>query len=190
MNAQKLNAPLLPDEMLLRRQFETPTTPSPTPTFVIPHGKIAVSISLDIPTQVAGNVKRGDQVAVFCGVQVKDKSYPDDLHKYTITLIPHATVIAVGEAALPTSAAPTPNVTPGPSGVNAPTIMPSASAATISGLARYLVTLSVTPQQAQWLISGAKASALYLGLLGAGASVPPAPPAELGAFGVNPSRSS
>ncbi len=170
MNDLALNAPLQSDQMLLRGQFASTVTPSPAPTFQIPTGKIAVSVLLNIAPQVAGNVRPGDQVAVFCGVKVKDNSYPDGLHKFTIVLIPKATVISVGEAPVPTTAAPTPS----PSVTTASGLGSGLSAnSETTTLQRYVVTLAVVPHDAEDLITGAAANALYLGRLGAEATLSP-----------------
>lgn len=177
-DALTLNAPLQPDQMLMRGQFATRTTPTPTPTFTIPTGKIAVSVSLSVAPQVAGNVRPGDDVAVFCMVKAKDKRYPDDLRKYTITLIPRATVISVGEA---------PEVTASPSPAPSATgsgLLPDATTGAGTELQRYVVTLAVNQAEAENLITGAGQNSLYLGKLGGDATLSPA---GLDPLGVNPS---
>jgi pilus assembly protein CpaB len=180
MNDLSLNAALQPDQILMRGQFETPATPSPTPTFAIPQGKIAVSVLLNIAPQVAGNVDPGDAVTVFCMVKKKDDNYPDNLHKFTVVLIPKATVITVGEAPEATA---TPAPTPSASGTGGG-LLPEATTSTGTSLQRYVVTLAVDQRDAQALITGAADNALYLGRLGAGAT---ATPADLGALGILPS---
>jgi pilus assembly protein CpaB len=179
-----LNAPLQPDQMVMRGQFETPTRPSPSPTFKVPKGKVAVSVTLSVAPQVAGNVQPGDNVAVFCMVKVKDKKYPDDLRKFTIVLIPKATVITVGEAPPST---PKPTATPSASATTALSsgLVPDATTDTSTALERYVVTLSVDQTDAQNLITGAGQNALYLGKLGADATLAPS---DLDPLGVNPSE--
>lgn len=179
-----LNAPLQADQILMRGQFQTPTTPSPSPTFEIPNGKIAVSVLLSVAPQVAGNVGPGDDVAVFCMVKAKDKRFPDDLRKYTITLIPKATVITVGEAPEP-SATPSATPTPSATGALSSGLVPDATTDTGSGLQRYVVTLAVNQGEAQNLITGAGQNSLYLGRLGSDATLAPA---GLDPLGVNPSE--
>jgi pilus assembly protein CpaB len=179
-----LNAPLQPDQMLMRRQFETPATPSPSPTFRVPNGKVAVSVMLSVAPQVAGNVRPGDDVTVFCMVKSKDKRYPDDLRKYTIVLIPKALVITVGEAPVATA---TPTAVPSASATAALSsgLIPDATTDTGSTLQRYVVTLAVDQNDAQNLITGAGQNSLYLGKLGADATMSPA---DLDPLGINPSE--
>jgi pilus assembly protein CpaB len=153
-------------------------TPSATPTFVVPKGKIAVSVLLNIAPQVAGNVQPGDKVAVFAMVKQKDTHYPDNLHKFTVLLIPKATVITVGEAPA-TTATPIPTASPSPS----PSPNPS-DTATETTLQRYVVTLAVDQADAELLITGAGDNSLYLGKLGANATMSPA---DLGALGLSAS---
>jgi pilus assembly protein CpaB len=186
LDTMALNAPLQPDQMLMRGQFQPPTTPSPSPTFKIPNGKIAVSVSLSVAPQVAGNVQPGDSVTVFCLVKVKDKRYPDDLRKFTIVLIPKATVITVGEAPEPTASA-TPSVTASPSATGALSsgLVPDATTDAGTGLERYVVTLAVDQQDAENLITGAGQNSLYLGKLGADATITPS---GLDPLGINPSE--
>jgi pilus assembly protein CpaB len=173
-----LNAPLQPDQMLLRGQLDSSVTPHATPTFVVPKGRIAVSVLLNIAPQVAGNVQPGDSVAVFSLVKQKDSHYPDNLHKFTVVLIPKATVITVGEA--PAAAAtPTSTASASPS----PSPNPTATA-TDDTLQRYVVTLAVDQADAEVLITGAGDNSLYLGKLGANATMSPA---DLGALGLSAS---
>jgi len=183
-DALTLNAPLQPDQMLMRGQFETPTTPRPTPTFKVPAGKIAVSVLLSVAPQVAGNVAPGDDVAVFCRVQAKDQRYPDDLRKWTITLIPRATVITVGEAPEPTTT-PSPAPSASAAGALSSGLMPDAAANTGPDLQRYVVTLAVNQSDAENLITGAGQNSLYLGKLGSDAKLSPT---GLDPLGVNPSE--
>jgi pilus assembly protein CpaB len=183
-----LNAPLQPDQMLMRRQFEPAATPSPTSTFKIPRGKVAVSVALSVAPQVAGNVRPGDDVTVFCMVKVKDKRYPDDMRKFTIVLIPKATVISVGEApAASAPATPVPTASPSTTATGALSsgLMPDATTDTGTALQRYVVTLAVEQEDAQNLITGAGQNSLYLGRLGAQATMTPA---GLDPLGVNPSE--
>jgi pilus assembly protein CpaB len=167
-----LNTSLQADQILMRGQFQTPTTPTPSPTFKVPNGKIAVSVLLSVAPQVAGNVGPGDDVAVFCMVKAKDKRFPDDLRKWTITLIPKATVITVGEAP---EASPTPTPTPSASATGALSsgLVPDATTDTSTGLQRYVVTLAVDESDAQNLITGAQQNSLYLGRLGTDATLSP-----------------
>ncbi|MBM2620251.1 hypothetical protein JIG36_32520 [Actinoplanes sp. LDG1-06] len=181
MDGKKLNAELLPDQMLLSRQFEAASRPtaSPTPTFKVPADMLAVSVELSIAPQVAGNIKRGDKVTVF--VTVPRTETANNPQK-TWVVLPRASVISVGESALPTQAP----IVVSPSGAAAlmPTVMPSPTNTSEEKLDRYVVTLAVTPGQAEELINGYNRGNLHLGLQGAGATVTAAPTVvESGAAG-------
>ncbi|MBU2664189.1 hypothetical protein KOI35_11870 [Actinoplanes bogorensis] len=170
-DSRKLNAALQPDQMLLTRQFDTGTKPiaSPSPTFKIPAGLVAVSVELGIAPQVAGNVKRGDKVTVFVTVP---KTETETNPQRTWVVLPQATVVSVGEAEIST---PAPSAISA-SGLNAivPTVVPSPTGTSIP-LKRYVVTLAVTGEQAELVINGYNRGYLHLGLLGSGATVTAAP---------------
>lgn len=164
LDALVLNAPLQPDQMLLRGQFRqgSPPTPSATPTFPLPADRIAVSVELGIAPQVAGNVDPGDKVAVF---ETSPRVATADEKQVTTLLLPNVTVISVGErsqaTASPTPAPPMPvggSASPSPSASPQPT--------RVEALQRYVVTLAVTSAEAQQLILAYNAGLLHLGLLG------------------------
>jgi pilus assembly protein CpaB len=174
MNGQHLNADLQRDQMLLRGQFQTTAIPKPTPTFRIPKGKLGVSVALGIATQVAGNVDPGDKITVFC-TYPKETDTTNKIPAKTFPILMKVQVITVGEApeATPTGATPSLSVS---NGVTVgPTVLPSASAADISGLDRYVVTLAVDQPQAQALINASHTCDLHVGVLGANATVTPVP---------------
>ena len=164
-DALALNAPLHPDQMVLRRQFEPapPPGPSPTPTFALPPDRVAVSVELGIAPQVAGNVRPGDKVAVFLTYPQEDTK---DRPQYTVTLLPSATVVSVGESATPTAA-------PSPSATASAALLSSPLGEDGAPLLRYVVTLAVTAADGQRLVWGYNTGHLHLGLLGAKASVSP-----------------
>jgi hypothetical protein len=91
-------------------------------------------------------------------------------------------VITVGEA--PES---TPTAVPSPSATATLSsgLIPDATTDTSTSLQRYVVTLSVDQTDAQNLITGAGQNALYLGKLGAGATMAPT---DLDPLGINPSE--
>lgn len=168
-DTKTINADLQPDQMLLSRQFEAGgarPSASPTPTFRVPASHLAVTVALGIAPQVAGNVERGDKVAVYITMPRQDSQKNP---QRTWVLLPSVEVISVGES-LP------PNVylmiSPGPSGSGPPMVSPSPTA---SGedveLERYVTTLAVPPDQAEILVNGANRGLLHLGLLGPGTEV-------------------
>jgi pilus assembly protein CpaB len=170
-DSRRLNAELRPDQMLLSRQFESGSKvmASPSPTFTIPAGLIAVSVELGIAPQVAGNVRRGDKVSVFV---TAPKTETEENPARTWVVLPRTTVVSVGEAEVP---AATPSAVSA-SGLDAivPTVVPSPTATSIP-LKRYVVTLAVTGDQAEQLINAYNRGYLHLGLLGSGTTVSPAP---------------
>lgn len=164
----RLNAPLMPDQILMRRQFETVAVPSASPTFRIPPKRIAVSVALDVAAQVAGNVEAGAKVAVYCTSPINAQAGQT---VRTFVVLPSASVIASGESEWQ-DGTPTPIPTPG--SVAAPTVVPTQANPTET-LKRYLVTLSVTQHESEMLILAAHVCYLHLGLLGPSATVT-APP--------------
>ncbi|MEU4238612.1 RcpC/CpaB family pilus assembly protein [Actinoplanes sp. NPDC026619] len=152
-----LNAELQPDQMLMQGQFEhpAPATASPSPTFVLPSGKIAISVDLTIARQVAGNVDTGSQVTIFLTQAVS----ADSRDQQTTVVVPKTTVIGVGERAQPTSPAPT------PTGSASASASPTTNTTADTGLDRWVVTVAVTQAEAEKLVNGYNVGELHLGLL-------------------------
>ncbi|GAA2650911.1 Flp pilus assembly protein CpaB [Paractinoplanes durhamensis] len=170
-----LNSELEPDQMLMGGHFQhpPPAAASPSPTFVLPSGKIAISAELTIARQVAGNVDSGSVVAVFLTEQT-------GLYKREQTtklIVAKATVITVGERPEPTSASPTPTAG------NGATVLPTVVAGTASpepqSLERYVVTLAVNQADAEKIVNGYNSGELHLALISTPVpSVSPTPDAE------------
>ncbi|GIM95505.1 RcpC/CpaB family pilus assembly protein [Paractinoplanes toevensis] len=157
-----LNAPLQPDQMLMSGHFQhpAPAGPSPSPTFVLPSGKIAVSVELTIARQVAGNVDNGAAVTIWLTEQTG--LYRRD--QKTTVVVAKATVISVGERPVPTSATPTPS--PAKNGATVmPTVVSSAVTVAPQDLDRYVVTVAVTPSEGARLVNGYNSGELHLGLV-------------------------
>lgn len=178
LDGMRLTSALQPDQMLMSGHFANlSATPSPAPTFEIPRNRLAVSVALSIAPQVAGNVDPGDEVAVFA-------TYPragstEETRRRTFALLPRVRVISVGERPAtpsPTTVAPTPDPSASPSDDEDED--DDRTRAT-ERLERYVVTLSVTQQEAQMLITTQYTSNLQLALLGPGASVSPEPALKL-----------
>ncbi|GID33318.1 Flp pilus assembly protein CpaB [Paractinoplanes brasiliensis] len=176
LDGKRLNADLAPDQMLLSRQFEEAAKPDaePTATFRVPPDRLAVSVQLGIAPQVAGNVKRGDRVAVFLTVP---KQETETTPQRTSVLLPRVTVLSVGESAEPGPS----SIVVQPSGAAAvmSTVVPTPAAGATEQLTRYVVTLAVTTGQAEELVNGYNRGLLHLGLLGAEATVTAAPSAAV-----------
>jgi pilus assembly protein CpaB len=171
MDALRLNAALQPDQLLMRGQFtEAAPAASPTPTFQVPPGRLAVSVLLQVNTQVAGNVDVGDDVTVFATYPSEDDDDNDD-PTVTFVLLPRVKVISVGERSV--SPSPTPATTA--SSASTAEKLDGAGNTTTETLLRYLVTVSVTPKEASLLINASHTSDLQLALIGPGTDVTAAP---------------
>jgi len=161
-DGQALNAALQPDQMLLLGQFAIAGAPtaSPAPSFTVPAGKDAVSVSLSMAAQVAGRVHVGDQVDVYRTYPREDTA---DRPQETVLLLSKVTVLSVGEAP---EVEETP--TPVPTGSADPSSAPATTAAAAgpvgSGLQRYVVTLAVSKSDGAQLITAASAGIIHLGL--------------------------
>ncbi|MET0422358.1 MAG: RcpC/CpaB family pilus assembly protein, partial [Actinoplanes sp.] len=179
MDALSLNAALLPDQLLMRGQFaEAQPTASPTPSFQIPQGRLAVSVLLKVSTQVAGNVAAGNEVTVFATYPGEEDDDNDD-PRVTFVLLPRIKVISVGERPadlLPTTASPSPS-----NRLDVTT--------TTQTIEKYLVTLSVTPKEATLLINASHTSDLQLALIGPGTKVTAAPKLSLPPSRATPTKS-
>jgi pilus assembly protein CpaB len=164
LDAKALNAPLQPDQMLLSKQFTAATSKTKTRAGLqVPASLMAVSVDMSMSRQVAGNVQRGDTVAVF--VSTPRQPTKED-KQITFVLIPRAKVISVGES--PLNAQGGVVLTPSASGSSSASPSPTPSG---ESLQRYVVTLAVSATQAQLLITGYNGGFLHLGLLGPGAKV-------------------
>ena len=164
LDSLRLSAPLLPDQMLMRRLFEATTAPTVGPTFRIPKNRIAVSVALDVAAQVAGNVVAGSRVAVFC---TAPKIPTGGQSVKTFVVLPNATVITPGESVLTEPTTPAPIPAPGVSVSPTATTEPENTAT----LERYVVTLAVTQHESAVLILASHACFLHLGMLGPSTSV-------------------
>lgn len=166
-----LNAPLQTDQMLLRGQFRPagPATPSPTPTFVLPKGLVAVSFDVGMAPQVAGHVDQNATVCVYNAWRDRAGEW------HTALLLPSAKVIAIGEKPTQTIVVPVvPSVSPSPGASVTPAASPTPVAVTASSenIERYVVTLAVTRDDGEKLVLGYNKGNLHLGLV----SLPPTTP--------------
>jgi pilus assembly protein CpaB len=152
-----LNADLAPKQLLMRGQFTTGI--SATPGAGVPDGKLAVTVEVTMAPGVAEKVAGGDRVTVFV---TYPKGQPAADQKTRI-LLPAATVISI------TVGTPTPSdVTPSP----APT---KTRNSTSEQQQSYPATLAVSAADAVRLVHAAQTGLIYLALVGAKASVSPAP---------------
>lgn len=126
-------ADIQPGQLVLRSLFadrKPVSTPLP-----IPAGKIAVTVAVTAPEEVAGYVASGTQVAVFLA---------DTETGQTRVLIPRIAVLGIG---------------PAPAGDQA------AQQSTPDGSIGVMVTLAANTEEAKGLIQGHRTKALHLALL-------------------------
>ncbi len=156
---QSLVSDVFAGEVLLQAKFADQS--ARTGDLIIPKDMLAVSVELEDPQRVAGFVVPGSEVAIFAtiekmadeasatGVVTPDTSTdvaaPTD-DTYTRMLLPRTSVIAVGPA----------------------TLRPATDEDEDGGeeeVAKAVLTLAVTQEDAERLVHGAQEGELYLGLL-------------------------
>jgi pilus assembly protein CpaB len=134
-------ADIQPGQLVLRSLFvDRKPVSNPLP---IPAGKVAVTIQLGVPQEVAGYVVPGTEVAVFD---------TDTETGRTRVLIPRIAVLAVG---------------PAPTGGQA------ATQSTPDGSAGAPLTFAASAEEAGWLILHSQTSSLHLALLRDDSTVTP-----------------
>ncbi len=145
----------------------------------IPTGRIAVSVEMEVPEQVAGYVLPGSKVAVFDTFNVLDGQsgrIPSgdglrEQHLYnraTRVLVPSIEVISVGTLGMDgrTSSA---------GSAAAEKTTDDEKASKRKATRTLLVTVAATQQEAERLVHGTQTGALYLALLGDTSVVKPGP---------------
>jgi pilus assembly protein CpaB len=119
----------------------------------IPKGKEAITVNLDQTHAVGGFVTPGDEVNVLVHLPVKGEE--GDQTQVTAFLIPGVKVIAVGgSTVLPTNGTTgTQTATDGETTTTEPQVQPTS-----------LITLQVTPRQAEQIVHGVELGSLWLSL--------------------------
>ena len=162
VGTQTLVSDVFAGEVLLRAKFADQT--ARTGDLVIPKDKIAVSVELGDPQRVAGFVVPGSEVAIFATIDKKsgsatatatqtgDSTATVDVQaevddSFTRLLLPRTSVIAVGPATL----RPAPKGEDEEKGEDA--------------VAKAVLTVAVTQEEAERLVHGAQKGELYLALL-------------------------
>lgn len=155
---------IYPGEQLIARKFGSL---GDTQTLVIPDDKMAVSVELTDFERVAGFVNPGNEVAVFASAQDPVVLLPDGeerkLGDYTRIVLTRVPVLGVGTTTV------TSRTTEGEDG-----------AATTEEVARTILTLAVTQEEAEKLIQADRNSDLTFALLTDESSVSDDPGARLG----------
>ncbi len=154
-----VTADVQPSQLIMRGMFGQPTTLSGGLT--IPEGKVAVTVQVGIPEQVAGYVRPGSQIAIFDTYTItgKGSSSSNSSAKGTRVLLPRVEVIATGAY-----------FTDGSTSSDA-----STTGNQRSGAQTKVVTVAVTQPEAEKLIQASQTGDLYFALLTDSSDVKPGP---------------
>lgn len=146
-----------PRQLVMRGMFGQATTLSGGLT--IPEGKVAVTVQVGIPQQVAGYVRPGSQIAIFDTYPLGNGTV-SNAAKGTRVLLPRVEVIAVGAFFSDGSTSSQQDATQGANGQ-------------VSGGQTKVVTVAVTQPEAERLIQAAQTGQLYFALLTDSSDVKP-----------------
>ena len=160
-----------PRQLVLRGAFDEPSRI--TGGLALPEGKLAVSVAMSAPEQVAGYIRPGSKIAIFDTFTAEDLKNPipdgerltfgKDIPQTTRILLPRVEVIAIGtrgDTGAATSAGNRQNATAGTAGGTA-----AGTADPASGGGSLLVTVAVTQDEAERLVHAVQTGTLYLALL-------------------------
>ncbi|MFG1608919.1 Flp pilus assembly protein CpaB [Actinoplanes sp. NPDC049265] len=156
LDSKRLATDLMPDQMLMRGLF---TDAGDMDRAGVPDGKLAVSVAVAMAPGVAEKVTSGDKVTVFVTYAKDD---PPSRQR-TRVLLPEATVISIDSG-------PPSDVTPSPATSSRLSVSTRSSSRQADS---YPATLAVDQGQATRLVHAAQTGLIYLGLVGADASVGP-----------------
>jgi pilus assembly protein CpaB len=168
MKTMVATSDIAPGEIVLARRFGTQETGQAA--LVVPEGMVAVTVQLSDPGRVGPFLRPGSEIAVYDTFEARDAERGDytpsgvglqgseDAINATRVLLPTAEVLAVGDVTL--------------RGKPAPAAEGSAMQGQTEEVPMALVTLAVTPLDAQRLVHGAQTGTLYAALLGTGAEIP------------------
>jgi pilus assembly protein CpaB len=169
MKTMVATSDIAPGEIVLARRFGTQETGQAA--LVVPEGMVAVTVQLSDPGRVGPFLRPGSQIAVYDTFEARDAESGDytpagvglqgseDAINATRVLLPKAEVLAVGDVTLRGKPAPADE---GGTALQGQT----------EEVPMALVTLAVTPLDAQRLVHGAQTGTLYAALLGTGAEIP------------------
>jgi pilus assembly protein CpaB len=149
-----------PSQMLMRGLFGQATTLSGG--LAIPEGKVAVTVQVGIPQQVAGYVRPGSQIAIFDTFTPGNGASTSGGAKATRVLLPRVEVIATGAFFSDGSTSSQQATADGGNG-------------TVAGGQTKVVTVAVTQPEAERLIQAAQSGQLYFALLTDSSDVKPGP---------------
>jgi pilus assembly protein CpaB len=162
LNDLVVTADVQPSQLIMRGMFGQPTTLSGGLT--IPEGKVAVTVQVGIPQQVAGYVRPGSQIAIFDTFNTGNTgSSTNNTAKTTRVLLPRVEVIATG--AFFTDGSTSSDQQSGEVGTTGQR----------AGGQTMVVTVAVTQPEAERLIQATATGALYYALLTDSSDVKPGP---------------
>jgi len=161
LNDLVVTADVQPSQLIMRGMFGQPTTLSGG--LAIPEGKVAVTVQVGIPQQVAGYVRPGSQIAIFDTYNTgNNASSTTNTAKTTRVLLPRVEVIATG--AFFTDGSTSSDQQSGEVGTGQR-----------AGGQTMVVTVAVTQPEAERLIQATATGALYFALLTDSSDVKPGP---------------
>jgi Flp pilus assembly protein CpaB len=144
--------PLVTDEFVQSSQLVS------TVAGAIPKGEQAITVSLDSTHAVGGFVTPGDTVSMLVNLTVKDETNPAGAGvKTTAFILPGLKVLAVGSSTVLPSQANATTAAATTNGTATPTTQPQNQPPS-------LITLQVTPRQAEQIVQGENLGSLYLSL--------------------------
>lgn len=120
----------------------------------IPKGQQAITLSLDQNHAVGGFVTPGDRVNVILNFGVSDNTGNGTSHKATAFLLPGLKVLAVGSS----------TVIPQAAGANTSGTTGGTTSTTTQNQPSSLITVQVTPRQAEQVIQGTTLGTVWLSL--------------------------
>jgi pilus assembly protein CpaB len=167
-----ITSDVAPRQLLLRGAFDEPSRVSGG--LALPEGKLAVSVQMSAPEQVAGYVRPGAKIAIFDTFTAGDSksqlpsgerlTFGAGVPQVTRVLLPRVEVIAIGTHDSPGSAT---------SG-NADKADATKSESTQS-TSLLIVTVAVTQLEAERLVHAVQTGTLYLALLDESSNVTTGP---------------
>lgn len=165
IEGQVLNTPLSKGEQVSTARFSLPSAAGLA--YSVPGDQVAIAIPVDEVRGISGMVRPGDRVAVFVTIENADEDDEENEGgKVTRLLLPEARVVAMGAALTAETATQDAEGDGGGALVSSNT----------SNEAPSVMTLAVSPADAEKLIFGEEVGSVWITLLPATAETPPEAP--------------
>jgi pilus assembly protein CpaB len=168
-----VTADVQPRQLLLRGAFDEPSRI--TGGLALPEGKLAVSVAMSAPEQVAGYVRPGSKIAIFDTFTAEDHNpipngerltFGKGVPQTTRILLPRVEVIAIGTRGDTGAATSSGGRAAGTgTGTAAGGTGNATTGDAASGGGNLLVTVAVTQDEAERLVHAVQTGTLYLALL-------------------------